>query len=121
MTFIHEKEDNVVRISSEKPIYSYAWPIITRMQPMPYNNFEYLKLRFAKNLAPQVFELCSLFFTFGVIAKDLQLMDDGLKIDKNKTIDCYELKLGKIGAIVVSMDEQQEYSEELKKLFKKIQ
>ena len=121
MTFIHEKEENVVRISSEKPIYDYIWPILTRLQPNPYNNFDYLKLRFAKNLTPRVFQLCSLWWNVGVVVKDLVKMDDALKIDRNKTIEGYEIKLSKIGALKdLSEEDQKNYEEELKTLFEKI-
>lgn len=121
MTFIHEKEENVVRISSEKAIYEYVYPILTRLQPTPYNNFDYLKLRFAKNLTPRVFQLCTLWWNVGVVVVDLTKMEDPLKIDRNKSIDCFEIKLSKIGAIKdLNQDDQQKYEEDLKKLFDKI-
>ena len=48
-------------------------------------------------------------------------MDDALKIDRNKTIEGYEIKLSKIGALKdLSEEDQKNYEEELKTLFEKI-
>lgn len=118
MTFTHEKEENVVRISSEKPIETYAWPVLSRLQPNPYNNFEYVKLRFAKNLIPKIYQFCLFLGNIGIRNKGLTKIDP-IKIDRNKTIDCYEIKLCKIGAILMSEEENNDYAEELKHEFEK--
>ena len=112
----YEKEENVVRISSEKHISEYAYPVLSRLQPNPYNNFEYVKLRFSKNMISKVIGFCLWLGNIGVRSKGVTSIDP-ISVDKNKTIEMYEIKLCKIGAILMSEQESTDYSEELKKQF----
>lgn len=109
MNYDNEKEENVVRIGSDKPIYEYAWPILARVQPDPYDNFEYLKLRFAKNQIKKTFELCVMFANLGLEVKDIIKVDNGVGVKErikegvrweSKIIEMWEVVLVKVGAIM---------------------
>lgn len=119
MTYIFENEENVVRISSAKKIDEYAWPMLTRFQPEPYENFEYLKLRFAKNMKHDVFKLVNLWGNLGIEVKEIFKITDPLVLkDMNKLTEHFEIKLVKIGAI--RYPNKEEFEKRLLEEFEKI-
>lgn len=94
--------DNIVRISSEKNIHEYAWPILIRLQPDPCDESGCVRLRFTKNLVKNVTLLCYYFSNLGIEVKAVEKFEE-LPVAKNKYISVYyEVVLTRIGAIIPS-------------------
>lgn len=108
--------DNIVRIGSEKKIYEYVWPIVIRLQPDPYENYGCLKLRFTKNLKREVIQLCNFFVNLGIEVKEVNKMEEPLRVDRGRFIDnCFEAILIKIGAI--RFESKEDYYDRLNQKF----
>lgn len=92
--------DNIIRVSSKKPVSSYFEAILIRVQPAIYDKYNCVKIRFTKDLETDVNYLCQLFWHLGLVPKKKERLKEGLQLDKGVIIgEAYEISLEKIGAI----------------------
>lgn len=102
--------DNIVRISSKKPIGEYAMAVLMRMQPNPYKTYDCIKLRFTADLITDVRWLCMMFGNAGLVTKEVNKIEK-IEVGKGVILDnCWEATLKKIGALDFEEQEFEEYS-----------
>lgn len=110
--------DNIIRISSKKPIGAYLESIVMRVQPKVYNEYGCIIIQCTKDLKQDVIYLCNMLWHLGlVIPKEdgIKKIEEGLKVSGGQILGtAYQIVLKKIPAIADYDDEDfKEYAREI--------
>jgi len=115
--------DNIVRISSKKPLCVYMESVIKKSQPNPYEKYECIKLQFTKDLKKNVLYMIGLFANCGYVYenKSLHIIEGGVRVDRGVTLnEVLQCNLKKIGATRCDNDEYLKIMQEAKEDFNNI-
>lgn len=113
--------DNIIRISSRKPIGTYFESILIRAQPRIYNKYNEIKIRCTKDLRKDIMYMCQMLWHVGLIIpreEGIKRISEKLQVARGELLDeVYEIKLKKIPAII--FEDNSDYEDYMRSLWDK--